>query len=94
VLTGVSRERSRFGKLSEIGKIALTHGQEKEPNKVLVESIRRFKGLDQRVVILTELEEMSPEDARTLLYIGITRASTHLIAVGTKIGLNLLGKKC
>ena len=47
---------------------------------VLFETIRRFKGLERDVIVLCEL----PEDAGRLdelLYVGLTRATTHVVAV-------------
>ena len=47
---------------------------------ILCETIRRFKGLDQKVVVLVELD---PADQRLdrLLYVGITRAREHLVVI-------------
>ena len=42
--------------------------------------IRRFKGLEREVIVLCEL----PEDAGRLdelLYVGLTRATTHVVAI-------------
>ena len=50
------------------------------PDVVLFESIRRFKGLEREVIVLCEL----PEDIGRLdelLYVGLTRATTHVVAV-------------
>ena len=47
---------------------------------VRFETIRRFKGLERPVVILCEL----PEEARrldALLYVGLTRATAHLVVI-------------
>jgi hypothetical protein len=51
-----------------------------EPDEVLFETIRRFKGLERDVVILVEL---SPEAHRLdeLLYTGLTRATTWLTVI-------------
>lgn len=51
------------------------------PGVVGADTIRRFKGLDSRVVILCELEGLV--DAPALLYVGATRARAHLVVVGT-----------
>jgi superfamily I DNA/RNA helicase len=54
---------------------------EDEPGDVvLFETIRRFKGLEREVIVLCEL----PEDAGRLdelLYVGLTRATTHLVVI-------------
>ena len=47
---------------------------------VLFETIRRFKGLEREVVVLCEL----PENASRLdelLYVGLTRATTHVVVI-------------
>jgi hypothetical protein len=47
---------------------------------VLFETIRRFKGLEREVIVLCEL----PEEAGRLdelLYVGLTRATTHLVVI-------------
>ena len=47
---------------------------------VLFETIRRFKGLEREVIVLCEL----PEDASRLdelLYVGLTRATTHVVVI-------------
>ena len=47
---------------------------------VLFETIRRFKGLEREVIVLCEL----PEDAGRLdelLYVGLTRATTHVVVI-------------
>ena len=52
-----------------------------EPDDVvLFETIRRFKGLEREVIVLCEL----PEEAGRLdelLYVGLTRATTHLVVI-------------
>jgi superfamily I DNA/RNA helicase len=45
------------------------------------DKIHRFKGLDATVVILTGLDGMREETASALLYVGITRARSHLVIV-------------
>jgi hypothetical protein len=50
------------------------------PDVVSFETIRRFKGLEREVIVLCEL----PEDAGRLdelLYVGLTRATTHLVII-------------
>lgn len=56
------------------------HVPEEPGDVVLFETIRRFKGLEREVIVLCEL----PEDAGRLdelLYVGLTRATTHVVAV-------------
>ncbi|MFO7532952.1 MAG: NERD domain-containing protein [Candidatus Limnocylindrales bacterium] len=56
-----------------------------EPDDVvLFETIRRFKGLEREVIVLCEL----PEDGARLdelLYVGLTRATTHLVVIAPRV---------
>ncbi len=51
--------------------------------KGTVESIRRFKGLESDVVIIPDLKHdfMNDEDLRNILYVGMSRAKTHVILI-------------
>jgi len=49
---------------------------------ILMDSIRRFKGLERPVIVLVELDEQD-EHARQLLYVGISRARQHVVVVAT-----------
>jgi hypothetical protein len=51
-----------------------------EPDEVLFESIRRFKGMEREVVILVELP-VQGDRLDELLYVGLTRATTELVVV-------------
>jgi hypothetical protein len=51
-----------------------------EPDEVLFETIRRFRGMEREVVVLVEL----PTDGDRLdelLYVGLTRATTELVVI-------------
>jgi len=48
---------------------------------VLVESIPRFKGLERRVVVLAGLRESRHGTLAQLLYVGASRARTHLVVI-------------
>jgi len=51
-----------------------------EPDEVLFESIRRFKGMEREVVILVELPVVG-DRLDELLYVGLTRATTELVVI-------------
>lgn len=52
-----------------------------EPDDVvLFETIRRFKGLEREVIVLVELPQ-DGERLDELLYVGLTRATTHLVVI-------------
>jgi superfamily I DNA and RNA helicase len=54
---------------------------EREDSSVIVDTIRRFKGLESRVVILIATPDLIKE--RELIYVALSRARTDLIVIGT-----------
>ena len=54
---------------------------------ISLDSIRRFKGLEKRVVILTNIETLNKETAKNL-YTGLSRARTKLIIISKKEIIN------
>ncbi len=98
VLSGVGLDHSNVWRQRRFGSETLWNGQvddDGRPNglaaelvapqpagTILCDSIRRFKGLERPVVILTELR---PDDARLerLLYVGMSRTLQHLALVVT-----------
>ena len=47
-------------------------------------TIHGYKGLDSKVVVMCDLEQIKEEDKATLLYIGASRARTLLYLVGSE----------
>jgi len=89
VLMGSTRSGSlRRGK--RIGAFETTEDQTAEPSKVLLESIRRFKGLERPVVVLTAIDELSADDETALLYVGLSRARVHLVVIATGVTISRL----
>jgi len=52
-------------------------------NAVLIDTIQRFKGLESPVVILWGLDTIDPTRSKELLYVGMSRAKSLLVVVGT-----------
>ena len=51
-------------------------------NEVRVATIHRYKGLESPVVVLAEIDERVDEaELASLLYVGATRARSHLVVV-------------
>ena len=48
---------------------------------IRVSSVHRFKGLENRVVVLTGLEDNDPSWLEPLLYVACSRARAHLVIV-------------
>ena len=96
VLSGVSATSSEVWRQRTFGNVTLWNEAlddagrsrglppERVPDEpgdvVLFETVRRFKGLEREVIVLCEL----PEDTGRLdelLYVGLTRATTHVVVV-------------
>lgn len=74
-----------------IGSFWTTTDQQAEPTKVLLDSVRRFKGLERRVVVLAGIDDLPREDEQALLYVGLSRARTYLAVVAGAAALARLG---
>jgi hypothetical protein len=87
VLTPV-RERggSRIVDGMKLGNFRLSRGDgSKTAGEVRFDTIHSFKGLESPVVVLTELDKLSRRSDRYrhgLLYVGLSRARSHLIVIG------------
>ena len=71
------------------------YGQNSSVNKVVVESIRRFKGLESKVVVLYNPQFLQKSDwpvkkVKELLYTAMSRCFCYLIVITTKSGCNAL----
>lgn len=82
VLTPRPREASLFGRHPnlKLGKFRVAVGESADPCSVRYESIRSFRGLERRVVILVEIDE-DCVDYPELLYIGMSRPRNQLIVL-------------
>ena len=79
ILTPHSEERSRLKPGTRLGNFVLTSRQEQRSNAIQVTSIHRFKGLERLLVILAEIDSKTQYNAEMLMYVGCSRARTHLI---------------
>jgi len=89
VLLGWS-ESSPLRKDTHIGAFPVTRDPAAEPGKVLLDSVRRFKGLERPVVILTAIDGLPPDEEDALLYVGLSRARVQLIVVATRATMERL----
>jgi len=74
-----------------IGSFWTTTDQAAEPQKVLLDSIRRFKGLERPVVVLAGIDRLPPDEENALLYVGLSRARVHLAVVASAGTIERLG---
>ena len=64
------------------------HGGPSQDNRIIVDTIRRFKGLERPVVIIAATTEIVADTE--LLYVALSRARTHLAIVGEDKVLSML----
>ena len=65
-----------------IGAFQITSEHRPDPNRVLVESITRFKGLERDVVVMAGLRDVEYCNFGPLLCVGASRARAHLVVIG------------
>ena len=82
VLTACALDKSALGKTDGIGKIQTRPAEDIDKNQVILDSVHRFKGLDSRVVILTDVEKGL--DSVELLYTAFSRARVLLVVVANE----------
>lgn len=79
ILTPRSQDRSVFKSGTRVGRYTLTTSFPPPRESVQVSSVHRFKGLERRVVILAEIDRYASSDLEKVLYVGCSRARTHLL---------------
>lgn len=79
VLGARALARSNVGNTGKIGPFECVPLAGARPGAIVRDSIHRFKGLERPVVILVELEQALQRSE--LLYVGLTRARSHIILV-------------
>jgi superfamily I DNA/RNA helicase len=82
VLTPSGRTKSRLRADREVDGFLLS--ETPEPGAVLASSVHAFKGLERPVVILAELGHKHLEDLDRYLYVGRSRARSHLIVLASE----------
>jgi hypothetical protein len=88
ILSGLEKSASKLATLKKIGRFAVTTADEPRRDAIVVDTIRRFKGLERAIVVLVELSGVL--ETAELLYVGCTRARLKLIALGTPSELERL----
>lgn len=92
ILTPKGATSTSLRNLEEIGKWRLTPIESRTDDAIGWSTIRKFKGLESPVVVITELGDdlARSERMRELIYVGITRARDCLVMIGSKGMLSLL----
>ncbi|HNX01348.1 MAG TPA: NERD domain-containing protein [Candidatus Cloacimonadota bacterium] len=80
ILIASRQDISECSPISFLKEIAYRSADDYEKDAVTLDTVRRFKGLDSRVVILAATSNLIGD--RESIYVGLSRARTHLIVVG------------
>ena len=83
VLSSHGFENSAVAQSSR-GSYRMVEERNKPGKRIFFSSIRGFKGLESKVVILCELEDIEDLTLDAQLYVGISRASNHCVIVAPK----------
>jgi hypothetical protein len=64
-------------------RVATCRADEEPRGRVCLDTVRRFKGLERKVVILVDPADM--QRTGDLLYVGVSRPTGHLVMIGTRM---------
>jgi hypothetical protein len=79
ILTPHGESTTKLKPGQKLGLFTLTNQASDNPANIQVTSIQKFKGLERRVVILAEVDDQVPFNYDMLMYVGCSRARTHLV---------------
>lgn len=80
ILTPKGRERSQLWQLGQLGNFQLVDFPSDAGGDLYCTTIYNFKGLESSIVILAEIDnDESPDQIEAILYVGCSRARSHLI---------------
>ena len=81
ILTPKGKNRTSLTPGLKLGNFVLTERSSSQPTQIMTTTIQRFKGLERKVIIMTELDPSVRFDLEMLMYVGCSRARTHLIVL-------------
>lgn len=98
ILTGSTldgdKAKSVLRGVTELGGVPITCDKSNSKNKVFLETVRKFKGLENKYVILVEIDTNDPNkfpENEQLVYVGASRAVSALSIVAKRETLERLG---
>lgn len=79
ILTPHAQEKTALKIGSKLGNFTLTDVPPQRRNEIQATTIYKFKGLERKVVIIAEVDDRFKHNPETLMYVGSSRARTHLL---------------
>jgi DNA helicase IV len=86
VLVSTEKTIKGIAPSNRLGKFHTARCDERCEGRIVVETIRRFKGLERPIVVISATSDTVID--RELPYVALSRARTHLVVVGTEKVLN------
>lgn len=86
VLVGTEKAIEDIAPRKRLGEFQTARCEEDTQGRIVVDSIRRFKGLERPVVVIAATPDTVTD--RELPYVALSRARTHLVIAGTDKVLN------
>lgn len=74
-------------KSEKIGQYSVCSIEKPEKNHIVVDTIRRFKGLERNVIIIPLLEQLTEPE---LIYVALSRARLYLVVIGNSNDIGIL----
>lgn len=86
VLTGLARDKCSLFKNTTIGGCWITNAEQRpDVGHVICDTVRRFKGLDAKCVILVDIDSLIEDE---LIYVALSRGSLLLYVIGEESEIN------
>ena len=82
ILVGNEARIHEFSPGNRLGALCTVRCDEQSKGRIIVDSIRRFKGLERQVIIIVATPEIVIDEE--LIYVALSRARTYLIVAGTE----------
>jgi len=79
ILTPYAQEKTLLKIGTKLGNFILSDLPPQRRNEIQATTIHQFKGLERKVVIVAEVDNRFRYNPETLMYVGSSRARTHLI---------------
>lgn len=79
ILTPRGEKTTRLIPGLKLGIFTLTNQPANHQSKIQATSVHKFKGLEKKIVILAEIDDRTQFNRDMIMYVGCSRARTHLI---------------
>lgn len=94
LITILSPKSLKYSCANEITEYKISEDEEHSKDSIFFSTIGKFKGMENSVIILTDIDGVFKEEDKNLLYVGITRAKEALFIITSEhVGKILLSDR-